>query len=499
MELQFSKNACDCLRRAVWEIKTDELTQEVRLSDGMCDVGRVLGAWGQVLVRSKEWRGNGISISGGVMAWVLYAPEDGSAPASVETWMPFQMRWDIPESKRDGTIVVNCHVGSVDARAVSARKLMVRAVVSVAGEALEPWQLEIYSPGELPEDVHVLRKSYPVRIPKEAGEKTFLLDDELPLNAACEDPERIIRYELHPEIIEKKIMADKAVFRGAALMRALCLCRDGQLRTCDFEIPFSQYADLEREYGPNASVWVVPAVTSVELESQEDGGLHLKAGLIGQYVVYDRPTLEIVEDAYSPNRSVALQTQLLEVPAMLEERQETIKAEQTMEMEGTEIVDVSFSMEHPGQRRTDQGIRMELPGNFQLLCYDSDGNLQGGNAHWESTWELPAAPDTSLMSSCRMSGRTQAIPGAENAVVRCDVLVDMMTASNAGIPMVTALELGEMLQPDPGRPSLVLRRAGSDTLWDIAKQCGSTVEAISQANGLTEEPAEGQMLLIPVS
>ena len=85
MELQFHKNVFPCLQRVCREVQNQEQTQEVRLTDGMPDIGSVLGAWGQVLMRGKEWRGGGMNMSGGVMVWVLYAPEDGGQPQCVET------------------------------------------------------------------------------------------------------------------------------------------------------------------------------------------------------------------------------------------------------------------------------------------------------------------------------------------------------------------------------------------------------------------------------
>ncbi len=39
---------------------------------------------------------------------------------------------------------------------------------------------------------------------------------------------------------------------------------------------------------------------------------------------------------------------------------------------------------------------------------------------------------------------------------------------------------------------------GQEPLWELAKESLSTVEAIRQANGLTEDPTPNQMLLIPV-
>ena len=65
--------------------------------------------------------------------------------------------------------------------------------------------------------------------------------------------------------------------------------------------------------------------------------------------------------------------------------------------------------------------------------------------------------------------------------------------------MVTELTLGEEKQPDGDRPTLILRRVGNDSLWDIAKSTGSTVEAIMAANRLTDAPPPETMVLIPIS
>jgi len=97
MELQFDRKELNCLQLLTSRVQNQELTQEVRLPDGMPDIGRVLGAWAQVLVRSKEWRDDSIRISGGAMAWVLYSPEGEGAPCWVEAWLPFQMKWELPK------------------------------------------------------------------------------------------------------------------------------------------------------------------------------------------------------------------------------------------------------------------------------------------------------------------------------------------------------------------------------------------------------------------
>ena len=76
--------------------------------------------------------------------------------------------------------------------------------------------------------------------------------------------------------------------------------------------------------------------------------------------------------------------------------------------------------------------------------------------------------------------------------------MDLRCTSRRPIPMVTGLSLGEEKTADAARPSLILRRAGGQRLWDIAKSTGSTVSGIRKANGLDREPEENRILLIPV-
>ncbi len=93
----------------------------------------------------------------------------------------------------------------------------------------------------------------------------------------------------------------------------------------------------------------------------------------------------------------------------------------------------------------------------------------------------------------------QASLGSGSVTVKGEVPLEMTSESSRGFSMITGVELGEEKEPDANRPSLILRRAGNGRLWDIAKESGSTMDAIRKANGLQEEPAAGQMLLIPVS
>lgn len=498
MELKFPKTVCKYLNPIVNQVVNQELTQELRLSDGMPDIGRVLAGWGQIILRSKEWRSDSASFSGGLMVWVLYTPEDGTAPRVMESWIPFQMKWDLPDGHKEGNIRVQCLLRFVDARSVAARKIMLRAGVAVQAEAARPEEAELGVAGEVPEDVQLLKAVYPVRLPREAGEKTFVMDEELTLPGSCPRPEKLIYYNMQPRITEKKVMANRIAFRGNGNLHVLYLSEDGQLHSWDFELPFSQLAELEGTYSADAQADICMGVTSLELELDDESHLRLKTGLLEQHMVDDREMLELVEDAYSPGRAVELDRQMLELPAVLERKTEPVHAEQSIRQDANLIADAEYLPDFPRQRRSGDGIQMELPGQFQTLYYGEDGTLQSSVARWEGDFQLPADTQSSVNSAMLPVERASAIASQDTIELDAEAALQLTTMGRQGIPMVMGLRLGEQKQPDPNRPSVILRRAGDARLWDIAKSTGSTVSAIQKANGLETEPAENQILLIPV-
>lgn len=498
MELQFEKQSCRCLSRAAREVKNEEVTQELKLPDGMPDIGRVLATWGQVVLRSKEWRGDTAAVSGGVMIWVLYAPEDGTAPRCVDTWIPFTMKWDVSGADREGTIRAMPLLRFADSRALSARKMMVRAGVAMLGEMLYPMEFQISRPGEIPEDVELLKNTYPMRLPRQAGEKTFLLDEELMVPGAAPGVDKILSFTIQPEVTDQKVMAGKLVFRGNGNLHLVYRCAEGKLHTWDFELPFSQFQDLDEELSGEVRSDAAIAVTSLELDPGEEGRLRLKCGLVCQYVIQGCELVELVQDAYSPVREVQPVMEEISLPVVLDQRKELIYGEQTLPGKTGQIVDVSFLPDFPRQHRTGEGIDLEIPGMYQVLYYGEDGTLQSAAARWEGQHHLEAAENSRIGAAVLPQGRGSGTAGADSMELRGQLQLDVDATAEQGIPMVSALEIGELQEPDPARPSLILCRPEGESLWSLAKRWGSTVGAIQKANGIIDADQDS-MLLIPVS
>ena len=293
MELEFEKQELSCLRRITGDTVTGEQTQEVRLPEGMPDALSVVAVWGQVLLRSKEWRSGGMNVSGGVMAWVLYAPEDGTEPRSVEVWLPVTGKFAFQESKREGAVMVSARVCSVDARTLSARKMMVRATVGLLAQALEKTQTTVCLPAEMPKDVQLLHRTYPAVLPREAGEKQFMVDEDIMTDTAVR---KLLACQVQPVVTEQTAAGGRVVFRGECRVHLVYMNENDEINVADAVLPFAQLSDLDRDYDKDASCCVWLQLGSMDAQLR-DGSIHLQCSLAGQYMIYERQLLEVVEDA----------------------------------------------------------------------------------------------------------------------------------------------------------------------------------------------------------
>jgi len=497
MKVEFDKRECRYLHRLAAEIQSQEQTQELRLTEGMPDIGSIIGAWGQVLIRGKEWRGDSMIVSGGVMVWTLYAPEDGSGVQKVEGWLPFQIKWQLPDTPRDGVILAAPYLRSVDARSISARKLMLRTVVEILAEAYIQEQTPLHIPGEVPGDLQVLRQKHTILLPKEAGERHFEISETLQLPASAPPLREVIRFDLRPEIVDEKVMTDKGVFRGSAVVHLVYDDPQGQLHCWDFDVPFSQYTQLDSPYEEHAQLQVIPAVTALELETADDGMLNLTAGMTCQYLVYDNEQMELAQDAYGLRHCVQADAQVLNLPRVMEIQTQSLPLDQSAEADALAVVDAAFWPAAPRILRQPGGQDLELSGQLQVLYYDPQEKLCAVSTGWSHTLQLPAEG----VSICAYASPTGIIQGHNSGPqLQMTGKIHLQTRQmvQAEYPMIGAVTLGEEIVPDPDRPSLILRRVGQEDLWHMAKDHGTTVEQIRRANGLEGDPAPGQMLLIPI-
>ena len=183
-------------------------------------------------------------------------------------------------------MVHDCRIRSMDARIVNSRKLLVRVNLTAKGEAYERAQEPIGSLPEPPEGLELLREKITLALPTEIQEKPFLVDEDLELPGTCPEMEKLLRVSLQPELTDQKVLGGKGVFKGFLLLHILYLSREGKLCTWDFDVPLSQFVELERVYDNEEELQVTLLLSALELTAEEDGRrLRLRCSMVAQCMV----------------------------------------------------------------------------------------------------------------------------------------------------------------------------------------------------------------------
>ena len=372
---------------------------------------------------------------------------------------------------------------------------MLRCQVGLMIQTLVPRAAELYHPRELPEDIQVLNRVYPMVLTRETGEKTFQADEQVPLGASDGNLSRILYSRLMPRITEQKLLGSRAVFRGVGELHILAQDEGEKLRSLDLEVPFAQYLDLEGEYEDGAEISNLLCLTSLETELAE-GGIRVRCGMVSQYIVNAPTVVKCLEDAYSTQRDLELQHQEVVLPAWLDEQVHRIEQEEQLAVDAVPV-DAIFFPDLPMVTREPEGVEVRCGGTFQTLLREEDGSLRSKALRAARTERLETSCDTIPCTWLRGAAGLRRDGGGW--AVEQDVELKLGSVCTKPIPMLSGIRAGERRQPDPERPSVIIRaRKPDETLWDIAKYCGSTVSAIQRLNKLESEPEENRLLLIPV-
>lgn len=501
MELLFQNRPLRYLGQVFQTSRTQEQTAEVIVPDSCPDVERIVCCSASVLLRGSECRAGSATISGAIRASALCMPENASAPQPLDAYLPFTLRLDDAAITEALSLILRAWVRQVDARLVNSRKVLFRVDLALTAEGYAPQEQTIYTLSDAPMALALKKQTYPVLLPAERAEKSFVLSDELELPSSRPFVDALCGYETRVRVTDSRVVGSRAVFKGHVCLHVMYLSGDGGVNVWEEQLPFSQYCELSGDYS-DAPISVTMLVTSAELTLDAAGEgrrLQLSLGLNAQCLVSERVMLELIEDAYAVGGTLMPQWQSYTFSCELD--RQSLRDELRTQFAGNvaTVLDCTAWPDLPYFEREGEKLRVKAPVNLKLLYLDTDGALQGASLRAEAGCETMLCENakcTAEVTNCACLSQLS----ADGAEVRAELLFALRCSAEQTLRTLCGGELSFPEQADAERPSVILRacREG-ECVWDIAKQYATTCEAVCEANALSpDELSAGQLLLIPM-
>lgn len=490
MKLEFLKKPMEYLRPVLREVRQVEETGETIIPDSCPDALDVMFSWGTPFVRGKDLGEGVLNISAGVSASGMVQPEGRAAPEVVEFYIPISLKVESGVLHGGQQCRVEAILQRLDAHLVNPRKVMMRASVTILVWVYERELEEHLEEPALPE-IQVLPKTAPVRCLKALGERTYTVEDVLPLPDDA-NTQTICAMNCILRHSDSRLSGNRAVFRGEAEMEILCLDETGHLKVCRGMISFSQYIDLGFDGTEEGELRLISGLAGADV-SADTGGLHVTLQITTTGEVWGREEVRYIGDIYSLRGQVAPESIHRSYDSLVDRQSFNPAVHEILDRDLGQPVFVTCRAGTVSQERQGEQVSFKIPVTVQAVYETGDGVIHGGTTRMELQASTAASPE------CRFEITVDALGAAEGTgtdlKVSCELGIH--TFSTMDIQEIVGGELNQEKQPEDG-PGVIIRRPRTgETMWDLAKEYRTTACCIAAVNGLDGDVLPDRMLLIP--
>lgn len=480
------------------------------LPDYYPDVCKLVKCFLTPTVQSEHLSGDRLSYELRAEVRILYCSEESNVLQCVTQTLLFSRTAELSAGGEVSVELTPC-VDYVNCRAVSRRRLDVRGAVTVKIKTTRCQSQEVLTDAA---GKGMQLRRLPVQYPAKnlTVSQSIILSEELQLGNAQPAILHIVRCDARTSDVSQKRVSGRVMVQGNLQLQMLYACEregDGSLEPLSFTLPFSQLLDTD-EIAELDECIMNCQVVSCEMKPCADGNgdvraLRCEAELRVQCTAVRMETVQVISDAFSTEHPCQTKTTELLVsgmPMAVSQMQVCNTKLACTDGELDCVYDAwcevrSLTQEIDGQELVCSGMLC-----WNVLVRESGGvprllEQEEAFEHRFEQWTLGSADQLSI--TARAENCAYTLTGAEEVSLKAELHLDGTITHIEKISVLSAVEVEEnSLQPHDFALKLYYGRTG-EPVWDIAKRCHTSVEAIMEENELSQDVlTDAGMLLIPI-
>lgn len=502
MELELHYDSVNCYDIIFDGALCQEETQEAIVPDACPDILRIVDVCAQAFASRWEAREGQAAVTGIIQAAILYMPESGTELAHMDVRMPFTAQADMPELESGAILEVCTRLRKADARILNPRKILLRCDLIAEVSALQKKELSVCSGVRNSDPERICQKQKQVEYERlvSAPQRIFPMSEEIRLTGT--QAPVLLASRSGAVCTENRVIGNKIIFKGKTDVELLLQTADGAVERKTESFPFSQILEA-RGAGESGSSSVQLEISEFSCVQPLDDPFRLlvEAEVLAMGQVRERETATLLTDLYSTTHHTQLEKRTLRLSAPCEWNVFPQTLRDLLETGDVvrSVCDSRFELGHILHTQEEDTLTLTAQGIISVLYLDENRQPRCVKKDIEITTRASAPAGSGIFYRCICPGELFAAPCAGGIEVRLSLEFHTLCCAFRTFDLVCQVSVGEARSSDTLRPSVILRlpEAG-ESLWDIAKACGTTKERIMQANELSGEDIPRQkMLLIP--
>lgn len=499
MKINLENKTKKCYCEIIRQCRRIQETAECVVPDVNDDIGKIASIQTSVYLKSKDFTGRGVMVTGEALAAVLYITEGEKAVSYIKLTKPFTLEFDCTELDADTVAQVKLDVVNTEARVLNPRKISL--TFEIAGE-LSCYREENVvvktelAPGEH-RGIHAHSRETELVCISAAAEKTFTLSEQFTFPVGKPGPAQLVIPKVAFAVNDCQLIGTKLIVKGSVEISACYLSEEVNypLKT-DFSTPFSQIIDIGTEDMDSCAAMIELSSVYYDIVNTINGekALDIEIHAVMQAVTRKSGKFVYISDVYSNL-----------MPAQCEMQQHSINAAASCQQiklisdERVSVVDdcVDVLSVYSGiSQLSIQPDKISAAVVLDIIYRTKSGGLSSVRRLLSLSADCGKAPDRLINAYL-----ADVYLRPDGAFIDSHIVIELcyLHAQSRELSCVAALTLDEEAPYDfSAFPTVTLVRAEKENIWELAKAYHSSVEQIMAVNQFAED-GERKMLLIPKS
>ena len=473
--------------------------------DSKPDILNTICTSGVVSVYKKEIKDEKVRLDGNIDTYIMYMPDGvNDSVRGLNTSLDFSENINVPNCQEGMNATTEIKVKSIDCKVLNGRKIGIKATLEIYLKIYSNEDVEVINEVQNANNIQILKEDLKVNSLIGQGNTKISAKDNIPIDA-MDNLAEILKCNINMVDKDIKTSYNKVLTKSEVEVKIIYLTEDNRINTITSRIPVVGFIDIPNVMDENTcDVNYEIKNVIIKPNSQEEHSICVEVEIEVTCSVYEEKNLNLIQDMYSPCENIEFNKK--EVLAMTD-KQESKCTKQINEkinlknIQNQTLIDVDIEPTILKESKINTKILYEGELNLNFIFVNSEMKISIKDAKIPFEYTVENLQNgESLQTNNQIEIKQKDFIIQDSGDVQCNI--DMEADTNmyrtANVNIIDSVqENGEREEQDYSIVMYIVKKG--DTLWNIAKMFGSTVDSIARVNGI-ENPDEiniGQKLFIP--
>lgn len=478
---------------------------DVIVPDSKPDILNTICTSGVVCIYKKEVLDEKVRMDGNINTYIMYLAEDTQDKVrGINTSLDFSEVISVPNAKEGMESVIQTKLKSIECKVINGRKIGVKATLEIEIKIYDKEEVEIVNDIQNAEGIQILKEDLRVNSLVGMGENKIYTKDNISIDA-IDNLAEILKTDL--AIVDKdvKVSYNKILAKAEARVKIMYLTEDNRVNSIDTKIPIVGFIDLPNVTEENIcdlDYEIKNMIIKPNATEEHSIYIELEIGVVA--IVYEEKQINLIQDLYSPCENLEFNKKKITTITNKQTRKEIKQIREKVEIEGIDnknIIDVDVN---PMIEKQDNlANRIVYTGSLEINFILSNQELQMEvrNSKIPFEYTVDGVEDAENVNSrLDMEVANQDFVIQDGGIVssNIDLVMNSDMYRNTNMNIMNEIQTNGEREAEDYSLILYMVKKG-DTLWQIAKRYGSTIDDIVRTNGIEDADriSPGQKLFIP--